>query len=344
LAVASGATLKQKRACLEDRQCARALGLLRRGVRKPVHSARAAIVVDARFPEGGGFRQLGLLLEVEQYVLLADGHTAAAIDSLRDGTDFARAVHTVVPTIFGFQGRKIAQSLLGAFARHLDQLSAVDCDHLLRVCREWLAAPSTAAALLEVERQADQEALARVRAKPDLLLQWWPNEIVGAGAPETEIAALAENDPAGFRAVIAGASEIVDRHFQHALEQLHRPVWKREATALPPDRSPAGRLAGALCYLDNTDRSLDSFTEETALVQLLGCHAAIWRCRWEHDRLPASLEEVQPRDLTIDPFTGERLRYTVTGRDYDLSSAGRRDRDHLPAAVNGRLPLALALG
>src|SRR5439155_10992587 len=133
--------------------------------------------------------------------------------------NLARAVHGVVPAISGFQGRKITQSLLETFARHLDQLSAADCDHLLRVCQEWLAAPAPAAALLEVERQMDQEALAQVRARPDLLLHWWPAEVGGAGEPETEIAALAEKDPAGFRAVIANASETVDRHFQHALAQ-----------------------------------------------------------------------------------------------------------------------------
>jgi hypothetical protein len=341
-AVASEATLAQKRACLADRLCTQALDLIRCGLRKPVRSPRATIGVDTRYPEAGRFRQLGQLLAVEQYVFLADGRTNAAIDSLRDGMNFGRAIQVAMPEIAGFHGRKITQSLLEAFARHLDQLSAADCDHLLKVCREWLAAPAPAAALLEVERQMDQEALARVRAQPDLLLQWWPNEIVGAGAPETVIAAMARQDLAGFRAVIASASEQVDRHFQHALEQLRRPAWQRESTSLPPDRSPAGRLAGCLCFADNTDRFLDSFTEEQALGQLLGCHAAIRRYRWEYDRLPTSLQELTPGELAIDPFTGERLRYTVRGREYDLSSAGRRGRDHRPNAVDGRVPVTLA--
>jgi hypothetical protein len=343
-AVASGATLAQKRVCLADRDCARAMDLLRRGLRKPVQSPRAAIGVDTRYPEAGSFRQLGQLLEVEQYVLLADGRTPAAIDSLRDGMNFARAIQVAMPASVGFHGRKLTQSLLGAFAHHLDQLSAADCDHLVKVCREWLAPPAPAAALLEVERQMDQEALARVRVKPDLLLQWWPNEVVGAGEPEAEIAATAQRDPAAFHAIIASAGEKVDRHFKHAIEQLGRPAWQRESTSLPPDHSPAGRLAGCLCYADNTDRFLDFFTEEQSLGRLLGCHAAIRRYRWEHDRLPTSLAEAGPGELAIDPFTGQPLRYTVRGREYDLSSAGRRDRDHRPDAVDGRVPVALASG
>src|SRR5262249_40593901 len=80
--IAVGGTLKQKRAALADRNCARALELLRRGMQKPVVLPRTSVDWGTTGPELTHFRRLGRLLQVEQYVLFSQGRTRQATDSL----------------------------------------------------------------------------------------------------------------------------------------------------------------------------------------------------------------------------------------------------------------------
>jgi hypothetical protein len=85
------------------------------------------------------------------------------------------------------------------------------------------------------------------------------------------------------------------------------------------------------------------FTHYTAMAQLLACHAAIRRYRWEHDRLPRDIQTLQLGDTATDPFTGKLLEYEPSGANYRLASAGPAHRayDDLPA---GRTPVTLVPG
>jgi hypothetical protein len=337
-AVASGATLAQKRTAVTAPASTRALALLRQGLRKPIEQPRSTFGIGMSFPEAGLFQQLGRLLTIEEYVLFADGRTQAAVESLHDSLLFARAIESSFPD--GWAGRRMTQTAVGAFAPHLDQLSVANCERVIQICREWLQAPSPVGEVLQAESQMNKEALARVRAQPQLLIEWWPSEVVGAGEPEREIAALAGQDPARFNAILEGAVRLVDTHFKEVEEQLKRPAWLRTIPTLSKDRSPEERLAGCLIYADNTARLVDDFTREQAMVQLLGCEAAIRRYRWEYDRLPASLAVLNLGALALDPFSGQPLRYTANGRRYELSSAGPVRRGRAEAG-NGRVPINL---
>ena len=75
------------------------------------------------------------------------------------------------------------------------------------------------------------------------------------------------------------------------------------------------------------DKALSRFDAEAARLHLLGVHGAIRRFRWENNRLPSSLSELNLSDLTTDPFTGAPLIYKVTGDRYELSSAGPKEGD-----------------
>src|SRR5579871_6835274 len=66
-------TLAVRRRALADPACARALALLREGLKKPIASPRTQMDETTVLPELTWFRALGRLLMVEQYVLLADG-------------------------------------------------------------------------------------------------------------------------------------------------------------------------------------------------------------------------------------------------------------------------------
>src|SRR5262249_3445942 len=155
-----------------------------------------------------------------------------------------------------------------------------------------------------------------------LLVNWWPDEVVGAGAPERELAGLAQTDAADFGREIDRANVFVDAYFNQALDQSNRSAWQRTPTVIPEDPSSARRLAYSLCYADNMDRLLDGFARVQALAALLACHAVIRRYRWELDHLPESLEQLHLGELAMDPFTGKSLRYSVHGLDYELVCSG----------------------
>jgi hypothetical protein len=67
-----------------------------------------------------------------------------------------------------------------------------------------------------------------------------------------------------------------------------------------------------------------------AVARLLGCHAAIRRFRWENQRLPISLEELELGELALDPFTEQEFAYKVAQNGFTLESAGffERNADH----------------
>src|SRR5438445_7309507 len=77
------ATLSQKRLILSDRDCIRALALIRQGLAKKMRGLGKE-VGEQTFSVYGSLRQIGRLISIEQYVLLADGRVSDAIDSLCD--------------------------------------------------------------------------------------------------------------------------------------------------------------------------------------------------------------------------------------------------------------------
>ncbi|MBI3911543.1 MAG: hypothetical protein HY320_11505 [Armatimonadetes bacterium] len=334
------AMLAQKHALLADARCAQALYLLRRGLRKPIASPRESLSPETLFPEAGAFRDLARLLQVEQYVLLADGRTRDAIQSLRDGLRFGDAIQTDA-LISGLVGIACSTIILQQFGEHLDQLSATDCELLFNVCREWLAEPGPLHRVLRAEWRIGREALSHLAKQLEL-----PTDPPGGrpdeGTPEERLprdfAEMARRRTA-FLTELERAGHLYDDYFARLLQQLGRPAWERSLPDMGADDSASARLVETLSV--PVQRTLDSYTRERALVQLLACHAAIRRYHWEFGRLPASLGELRLGDLAVDPFTGQPLHYVGRGREYDLSSVGPQVGEDNPNAVNGRLPVVL---
>jgi hypothetical protein len=142
-ATATGATLETKRRALADPDVKRALALVRRGLNKPVRSPRTEFTPATLFPEFAPLRGLARLLAVEQYVALADGRTGDAISALRDGMRMAHAPKGDV-LIGALVGVAMDGVVLNRLARHLDQMSARDCDRLVALAREYLQTPDPA--------------------------------------------------------------------------------------------------------------------------------------------------------------------------------------------------------
>jgi hypothetical protein len=301
-AQSADATLGAKREALADRPVIRALALLRRGLARPVSLPRDAAPITDRFPQMADFRSLARLLAMQQYVMFADGRVADAIGSARLGMGLARAVQTDA-LITGLVGLAISSLTLRTLGDHLDQMSARDCELLYQVCREWLSQPDLFPRVLEAERDVARRSL------PDTL-------------PDRQ-----------------AAVEQLERVFTRILVEAKKPTWQRSPVEAPDDNSPGGILISQV--VAPLTQVSNSYTHEQAQIRLLACHAAIQRYRWEHDRLPANLTELNLGDLAIDPFTGEPLKYTVRGSRYELTSAGPPAAPDDSQAVDGRKPVSV---
>ncbi|MFN3652709.1 MAG: hypothetical protein ACK47B_24285 [Armatimonadota bacterium] len=332
--------LSVKRKILADRTCQQALRLLRRGVEKPVLSPRQQVTFSTLLPELSLFRNLGRLLAVEQYVLLADGKTTEAVGEVRLCFRFAEAIQTDT-IISGLVGVAIATVCLQPMLDHLDQLSVRDLQALQAVCLEWLAKPSPLVRLIEAERFSMRHCLAEMRdnARQKGLLAAF-SELT----PDSEeVRPYAGQIPAteeGLDRFFGQVHQEMDRYYARTLEELKKPAWLRQI----PDPEEGKDLPGAVARALLTDFGTldDRYTHEAAKVRLMVVHTVIRRYRWEHDALPDSLEGLRLGELARDPFNGASLEYVWRGSRYSLTSIGApASNADDPRQVNGRIPVAL---
>lgn len=361
-ATSADTTLRQKRDALADPKVSRALGLLKRGLAKPIRSPRAAFTPGTLFPDFASLRGLARLLGVYQYVALADGRTADAIGALRDGLLLAQTVKGEV-LIGGLVGAAIESIVLTRLARHLDQMTARDCDRLVALAREYLAAPDAAIAALETERGFETSALDALRkdasslkfgeffgdatdaeddedASTEPLNQQWETLVKNDPAAPERIADAAEAKINAYYDALIAAQRLLP--FQRTGNRAEPPPPPGNQPDAPFEEQMALRLVSLL--LPIVSRATDRFTQVRVQVQLLGVHGAVRRFRWERDKLPDALADLRlPPELAVDPYSGQPLVYQKTGDTiYALSSAGPPERDEAGNVVPGkRTPILL---
>jgi hypothetical protein len=336
------ATLTEKRRVLADRQIRRALHLTREGLSKPVFSPRTTLGFSTGLPELNGFRSIALLLRFQQYVLLADGKVKEAVEVSRFCLLLGQAVQTDT-LVSGLVGVSIGAIGVRGLAEHLDQFSAGDCALLFAVCREWLLQPSPVLRILEPEQRA---MLTMVRELARLSQTSGPSglkEVLGDESGDQAHKVLGTLVPDQVQALLAEAEQKIQARMRILLHELSQPVWQQNLETLEAawkdDTSSSGAALGMLTVSYTGIR--DTYTGEVARMRLLACHAAIRRYRWEHSRLPDTLDVLTLGELTIDPFTGEALEYEPRGSRYSLRSAGRKSSADDPDAANGRRPVTL---
>lgn len=341
-AQAPNATLTLKRRALSDPKVARARRLLRQGLSKPIQSPHKEIDVETYFPQYALFRNLARLLAVEQYVLLADGKVGQAIDSLRDGLKLGYLIQSDT-LISGLVGIAVDAIVLQRLARHMDQWSARDCERLVALANEWLNQPNPVARVFAAERDMALRMVGKLRSDANAV-----QEITGGlddfGLEDDprarELAKQIKENPAVVGQMLDRTTERIRSHFDALLASLRLPYWER-----PPMEEARGDSPYDILYemlIPAMLAAMDRYAQEQATVQLLGVHAAIRRYRWEHDRLPNSLDELKVGRLAIDPFTGQPLVYRRIGDSYELYSAGPLDRgtEEKPPS-GGRVPVYL---
>ena len=343
------ATLSMKRLVLGDRQVAQALRLLHAGLQKPVGSPREKTTFETLLPELQEFRALARLLAVQQYVFFADGKTSDALANAQLGLRLGQVVQTDT-LISGLVGISIEAVCIAPVGAHLDELSAHDTELLYRICLEWLQQPSSEIRLLEGERQAVFNSLEDLRGKGgDRLV----NSLGIDPAPKPDdsdqvrkgrqvAAELRSLNPAAVDQLYSDAVKYLNRYYEKLFEELRRPVTQRTYPKIDDDGSLASRLADQL--IPAMTGVGNAYAKDQAKVRVLACHAAVLRYRWEHNRVPKSLDELNLGELALDPFTRMPLEYQPLGHRYRLVSVGPETSPDNPQAVNGRIPVSVTPG
>jgi hypothetical protein len=338
---ARDATLAQKRAALADPSVQRALTLLRIGLNRP---NRVSEDLGNQFPQFANVRTLARLLAVELYVAFADGRTRAALSTVDDGLRLGYAAKPA-GTIGALVGAAVDAIVLNLFARHLDQLSARDCELLLLQMRRYLSLPDPVLAAWRAERAYGMRSviapLLEAFSKEDLT-----GDLEGIGdmkeltpAQRAEFAAL-RTDPAARAAFVAALRRRFEAVYDSAEAEYRagpaRPaaaaaVSAPSATPPPSGRGLADVIGDGLApgILPVMSRTAQRMHENQAHARLLAVHAALRRYRWEYNRYPERLDELNLGALAADPFTGGLLTYArlPDGSGYTLESIGPPELD-----------------
>jgi hypothetical protein len=339
-------TLSVRRRTLSDPPVKEALRLLRVGVQKPVLAPPNELDPDAPYPQSAGFRRIGRLLRVQHYVLLADGRVLEALESVRLGVRFARAIQTGRP-LAAFTGSAIEATLLEPLGAHLSQLSASHCEQLFRLCSELARHKAPLERLAQRSLADDLKAIAELR-KEGREAFGDPDDDDEGEIGLAERRAARERfpaDPAEQARMWAETERRIKEIYQRILADVGKPIWQRQLGPFRDDGTPAAamvRYLGPHQFFSLVD---ETYGGSEARFKLLACHAAVLRHRWEKDVLPPTLAALNLGALATDPFTGQPFRYEVTGTRYRLYSAGpEKDEPDNPRILNGRLPITVVPG
>lgn len=324
-----GATLTFKRRVLAAPPVARALLLLREGLKKPVSSPRQDFDENTLLPEMAPFRKLARLLRTEQYVDFASGHVDDAIDSLRVGLAFGYSIQTD-SLISGLVGLAVDTIVLEEFAHHFEQLSVYQCDRVLQMVTDFLKAENPAIRLLALEKSYVLKMLEARRSDADAVLNLLENNVdPGTASPEyADFQKLQEHlagQPGEVNSLLTDAEARISAVYDQAIANLGLPLAERKPYVPDKSTTPAAILA-RLLSVDPRNIS-DRYTSDQAKLRLLGVHVLIQRYRWEHNMLPNSLADLHADELVTDPFTDEQIVYARTGDRYTLYSQGPLKRD-----------------
>lgn len=334
-----GGTLAYRRAVLQEKPVVEALRLVRQGLAKPVFSPRTQVSATSTFTEFSGFRRIARLLQIQQYVLLADGRTREAIDAARVGLRFGSAIQTDT-LLSGLVGLAVNALAITPLSSHLDQLSARDCELLFQVCQEWAQQPDPTLRIMEAEQRFSRKSLEEMLEMLRKGVPAAPDEELD---PETrQLQRDLPKTPQELEQLQRQSLVKIDRYYQDLFTELRKPYWQRRLEEPEDDGSIVSRLTALQVPVFRS--GMTAYTRDQARIRLLACHAAVLRYRWEHDRLPGSLAELNLRELAEDPFTGEPLRYQVTGSRYRLYSVGPEAPPEDPRTVEGRQPVSIVPG
>lgn len=332
-------TLSSRRRALGDLPVRQARALIDAAMLKPLSSPIRELTVSTLFPEFAGFRDCARLLNAEMHVLFSEGRTAAALVSFAQGLRLGTAPKAIV-LIGGLVGIAIDSILLTRVQKHLEQLTPRDCDRVQATLREHIEADrGNAEKALAAEMRFVESILPSLEAS----LRESVEGALLADEDDTTLANLRsqaeaiDNDPIAKKRVIAAFLQAATAHQARAQAYLINPQ------VLPPEpKLSESTLEGALAnsLTPAYTRAVEKFIQDRIQCQLLYCHTAIRKYKWEWEKLPESLEMLKLADWSLDPYTRQPFRYEKKGESYELFSVGPTGEDgkrapvHLPFRKN----------
>jgi hypothetical protein len=338
-----GATLAFKRRVLGMSRVSKALSLVKDGLDKPVSPPRPSIDENTVFPEFAQFRTLTRLFSAEEYVNFADGHVDAAIKSLSTGLSFAYRIQ-MDTLIAGLVGIAMEAIVIRSFVEHIDSLSVYQCDEVVALMKQFLAAERPGAKIMAMEKAGVIKMLDVRRSDPDSLLKLLGD--ISAGSPPQQVNDVALlrsyllSDPGQVAQAISAAQARVAAMCDQAAANMNLPVSQRKAQARDESTAPGDIIFRAV--VPNLDQILNRYDASDAMYRLLALHALIRRYRWDHNALPANLEVLKADDLIVDPFTCGKIIYKPDKDRYELYSAGPNAMDEATNELTGpRVPVRL---
>ncbi len=327
-------TLAKRRTYLADPACRDALSLLRDGMEKPIRIPTPdPAAIDSPTPFAA-VRVVARLLSTEMHVCYADGRDNDAFDIFARALVLTHAMRSI-NVIGGIVGGGMDASLMIPFLEQRDRWNLRDCARIEQLTRNWLEVPDPAVTALSWEREFALRGVAGYREKwNELAEQLEDYYATYEDEPDTPLSLRAEEyaealrtDPAVRERVLGEMAGMINAHFDRAYALMRAPTGLMRLDLSPgvgANWHPITRLLRPVMLLDAGMISQRAVQDRLRL-QLLCVHAAIRRYRWEYDRLPKTLSDLElPPRLVIDPFTAKPLLYEpeATGTRYKLASAG----------------------
>ena len=331
-------TLTSRRRALGDTPVRQARVLIDAAMLKPMLSPIRELSVATTFPEFAGFRDCARLLSAEMHLLFAEGRTAAALVSFSQGLRLGSAPKAEV-LIGGLVGVAIDAILLARLMRHLEQCTPRDCDRIQATLREHIERDqgNTEKAIAKEMRFVESVLPTLEKSTPEVFAELFSAQDDPSLAHlQRQITALQRDSTEKkrvFSAFVRGAQANLDR----ALTYLAAP------NTLPPEpKLPEGSLEAALvnALTPTFPRAVEKFVQDRINWQLLYCHAAIRKYKWEWEKLPENLDVLKLAEWALDPYTRQPFHYESKGETYELFSAGPIGEDgqrapiHLPWRKN----------
>ena len=291
-----------------------ALVWVRQGNAKPVFDPRQDINSASLFPELAHFRSLAKLAGAAAYVHDADGNSAKATETLLDALTMSNNIEpsTIISYLVGVACQAI---VLSSFQTRMDRLSTTDAERVAdAVTRRLVQTPAVVGAM-----RVDARFMAGFL---DDLQQTPPDVGIGSGG----FAALS---PAQRATVVRDVNSKLQAHYEGVLLRLQGPesewVFEETATdradyaATSPKEIAEFLLQQMVPVLGHVGTAA---AKERTQMRLLRLAARVVAFRWEHERLPNTLEDAAPAAEIADPLTGDRFQYTPMSDRFRVYSKG----------------------
>jgi len=313
-------TLKQKRAVVVATR--KPIEIMRAGLLKKSFQPRKNMDVETLLPEFAAFRALARALQIHQYVHLADGQIAKAIEDFRDGCRFAQAIQEKI-LIAGLVGIAIEAISLRSMALHLDQLDYSDCGLLIQAVSGLVNRPDPFISAIDSELQM----LHKILADPAMFSSTVLTLDETDDPDHKAVIERLQSEPALLAQTLHSADAILGEYYTRVKADLEKPYWERSNAEFSAPQADTFTQTVAEMLVPTFTQVLERSTRMEAQLRLLGVHAAVLQHRWWYDQLPAKLEVLKLGDLAIDPFSGKPFVYKIEPTGYRLYSVGANMSD-----------------